>query len=156
MLDSREGAGPFHFLLGAFTVFFSDKMNRRTVAACKHRTPDDLVFCTRKGGPLGKRNLLRHIKVAATKLGLLKSVNFRNFRTMHSSLMLREGCKAGGRPPSSGSEGCFVFPLRLSSRGPRSLSVPPLRTVHESFQLTRLKSPETFKSCRKGSQTGSA
>src|SRR5437588_5297891 len=102
VLDSREGAGPFHFLLGAFTVFFSDKMNRRTVAACKHRTPDDLVFCTRKGGPLGKRNLLRHIKVAATKLGLSKSVDSRSFRTMHSSLMLREGFKAGGRPRQYG------------------------------------------------------
>jgi len=31
-------------------------------AASKHRQPDDLVFCTRKGGPLERRNLLRHIK----------------------------------------------------------------------------------------------
>ena len=30
--------------------------------ASKHRQPDDLVFCTRKGGPLERRNLLRHIK----------------------------------------------------------------------------------------------
>jgi len=58
--------------------------------ASKHRQPDDLVFCTRKGGALERRNLLRHIKIAATKLGLAKAVGFRSFRTMHSSLMLRE------------------------------------------------------------------
>jgi integrase len=61
--------------------------------ASKHRQPDDLVFLTRKGGPLGRRNLLRHIKTAATKLGLSKAVDFRSFRTMHSSLMLREGAR---------------------------------------------------------------
>ncbi len=61
--------------------------------ASKHRLPDDLVFCTRKGGALGRRNLLRHIKVAAIQLGLSKTVDFRSFRTMHSSLMLREGAR---------------------------------------------------------------
>ena len=61
--------------------------------ASKHRSPDDLVFSTRKGGVLGRRNLLRHIKVAATNLGLSKAVDFRSFRTMHSSLMLREGAR---------------------------------------------------------------
>jgi len=63
----------------------------------KHRQPNDLVFCTRKGkgkgGPLGRRNLLRHIKAAAVQLGLSKAVDFRSFRTMHSSLMLREGAR---------------------------------------------------------------
>jgi integrase len=48
--------------------------------ASKHRQPNDLVFCTRKGegkgGPLGRRNLLRHIKAAATKLGLSGAVLF--------------------------------------------------------------------------------
>ena len=52
-----------------------------------------LVFCTRKGGALERRNLLRHIKVAAADLGLSKAVDFRSFRTMHSSLMLREGAR---------------------------------------------------------------
>ncbi len=33
-----------------------------------------------------------------------------------------------------------------SSRGPTLRLVPPLRTVHESFQLTRLKFPGTLKS----------
>jgi site-specific recombinase XerC len=61
--------------------------------ASKHRQPDDLVFCTRKGGALERRNLLRHIKIAATKLGLAKAVGFRSFRTMHSSLMLREDAR---------------------------------------------------------------
>ena len=61
--------------------------------ASKHRQPDDLVFSTRKGGPLGRRNLLRHVKAAAVQLGLSKAVDFRSFRTMHSSLMLREGAR---------------------------------------------------------------
>ena len=65
--------------------------------ASKHRQPNDLVFCTRKGkgkgGALGRRNLLCHIKAAATKLGLSSAVDFRSFRTMHSSLMLREGAR---------------------------------------------------------------
>jgi len=51
------------------------------------------VFATRKGGPLGRRNLLRHIKTAAIQLGFSKAVDFRSFRTMHSSLMLREGAR---------------------------------------------------------------
>jgi integrase len=61
--------------------------------ASKRRQTDDLVFCTRKGGPLGRRNLLRHLKAAAAQLGLSKAVDFRSFRTMHSSLMLREGAR---------------------------------------------------------------
>ena len=42
---------------------------------------------------MGRRNLLRHIKAAATKLGLSSAVDVRSFRTMHSSLMLREGSR---------------------------------------------------------------
>jgi integrase len=61
--------------------------------ASKHRNPDDLVFSTRRGGALGRRNLLRHVKAAGSKLGLSKAVDFRSFRTMHSSLMLREGAR---------------------------------------------------------------
>jgi integrase len=57
--------------------------------ASKHQQPNDLVFCTRKskrkGSPLGRHNLLRHIKAAATKLGRPSAVDFRSFRTMHSS-----------------------------------------------------------------------
>ena len=61
--------------------------------ASKHRLQDDLVFCTRKGRVLGRRNLLRHIKVGGNQLGLSKAVDFRSFRTMHSSLMLRGGAR---------------------------------------------------------------
>lgn len=61
--------------------------------ASKHRQPDDLVFSTREGGTLERRNLLRHIKAAARQLGLSKAVDFRSFRTMHSSLMLRQGAR---------------------------------------------------------------
>jgi hypothetical protein len=42
---------------------------------------------------LGRRNLLRHIKAAATKMGVSSAVDFRSFRTMQSSLMLREGAR---------------------------------------------------------------
>ncbi len=45
--------------------------------------------------PLDRHNLLnRQIKPAAVKLGLSKSIDFRSFRTMHSSLMLRSGVRA--------------------------------------------------------------
>ena len=59
----------------------------------KHRSAEDLVFCTRDGKPLERRNLLRHIKAAAKKLALPKTIDFRSFRTMHSSLMLRGGAR---------------------------------------------------------------
>jgi hypothetical protein len=42
--------------------------------------------------------------------------------------------------------GWLVLPLRWPSRGPTLLLVPPLRTVRESFQLTRLKFPGTLRS----------
>ena len=38
------------------------------------------------------------------------------------------------------------FLVRMPSRGPTLLLVPPLRTVRESFQLTRLKFPGTLRS----------
>lgn len=74
----------------------SGLMKRALIATwntSKHRNADDLVFSTRKGGPLERRNLLRHIKAAASQLGLSRAVDFRSFRTMHSSLMLREGAR---------------------------------------------------------------
>jgi len=42
--------------------------------------------------------------------------------------------------------GCLAFAVLWSSRGPTLRLVPPLRTVRESFQLTRLKFPGTLKS----------
>ncbi len=66
----------------------------RMWTASKFRTPDDLIFANRKGRPLDRHNLLhRHIKAAARKLGLPAAINFRSFRTMHSSIMLRVGAR---------------------------------------------------------------
>ncbi|MGE5113258.1 MAG: tyrosine-type recombinase/integrase [Acidobacteriaceae bacterium] len=60
----------------------------------KHRKPNDLVFCNAKGGPVNRRNLLRrHLKPTVTKLGLPAIVDFRSFRTMHSSLMSSIGVR---------------------------------------------------------------
>jgi integrase len=60
-----------------------------------HRNPEDLVFTNSKGGPVNRRNLLRRqLKPTLKKLGLPASVDFRSFRTMHSSLM----SSIGGRP----------------------------------------------------------
>lgn len=56
--------------------------------------PEDLVFANRAGKPIDRHNLLnRQIKPAAFKLGLPKEVDFRSFRTMHCSLMLRTGAR---------------------------------------------------------------
>ncbi len=59
----------------------------------KHRQPDDFIFITRNGTPLGRRNVLRHVKAAAKELGLPRQIDFRSFRTMHSSLMGRAGAR---------------------------------------------------------------
>jgi integrase len=54
----------------------------------KFRKPEDLVFTNRRGGPVHRRNLLRRqLKPTIKKLGLPATVDFRSFRTMHSSLM---------------------------------------------------------------------
>jgi len=66
-------------------------------AACersKYRKPDDLVFTNAKGGPVNRRNLLRRrLKPTVKKLGLPATVDFRSFRTMHSSLMSSIGVR---------------------------------------------------------------
>jgi integrase len=59
----------------------------------KHRKPADFVFATRNGTPLQRRNVLRHVKIAAKALGLPRQIDFRSFRTMHSSLMGRAGAR---------------------------------------------------------------
>jgi integrase len=60
----------------------------------KHRKPSDLVFTNAKGGPVNRRNLLRrHLKPTVKKLGLPPTVDFRSFRTMHSSLMSSIGVR---------------------------------------------------------------
>jgi len=56
--------------------------------------PEDLVFANRAGKPIDRHNLLnRQIKPTAVKLGLPKEIDFRSFRTMHCSLMLRTGAR---------------------------------------------------------------
>jgi hypothetical protein len=58
----------------------------------KFRKPDDLVFANLAGNPLDRNNLLhRHLKPTAQKLGLPREIDFRSFRTMHASMMRREG-----------------------------------------------------------------
>jgi len=60
----------------------------------KYREPDDLVFTNADGGPVNRRNLLRrHLKPTVKKLGLPATVDFRSFRTMHSSLMSSAGVR---------------------------------------------------------------
>jgi integrase len=52
------------------------------------------VFANRAGKPIDRRNLLnRQIKPTAKKLGLPKEIDFRSFRTMHSSWMLRTAAR---------------------------------------------------------------
>src|SRR5437879_4183163 len=54
----------------------------------------NLVFANRRGGPMNRRNLLRRqLKPTAKKLGLPATVDFRSFRTMHSSLMSSTGVR---------------------------------------------------------------
>ena len=60
----------------------------------KDRNPGSLVFTNARGGPVNRRNLLRRqLKPAIKKLGLPASVDFRSFRTMHSSLMSSIGVR---------------------------------------------------------------
>jgi integrase len=60
----------------------------------KFRNPDDLIFANRAGNAIDRHNLLnRQIKPTALDLGLPKEIDFRSFRTMHSSLMLRTGAR---------------------------------------------------------------
>lgn len=60
----------------------------------KFRKPEDLVFTNRRGGPVHRRNLLRRqLKPTIKKLGLPTTVDFRSFRTMHSSLMSSVGVR---------------------------------------------------------------
>jgi len=67
---------------------------RRTWDRSKFHGPEDLVLANKTGKPLDTHNLLqRHIKPAAIKLGLPRTIDFRSFRTMHASLMRRTGAR---------------------------------------------------------------
>jgi integrase len=66
----------------------------RTWKKTKHKTPTDFVFCSRNGNTLERRNILkRQIKPKAKALGIPETIDFRSFRTMHSSLMGRAGAR---------------------------------------------------------------
>jgi len=43
----------------------------------KFQKPRDFIFATRNGTPTERRNVLRHVKAAAKKLGLPKEIDFR-------------------------------------------------------------------------------
>jgi integrase len=90
--DTRTDAGRRSIPLDSFGIL------RRVLDAAwqrsKHRNPSDLIFTNAKGGPVNRRNLLnRQLKPTIKKLGLPTSVDFRSFRTMHSSLMSSIGVR---------------------------------------------------------------
>lgn len=67
---------------------------RTTWERSKFHGVEDLVFANKAGNSLDTHNLLhRHIKPAAIKLGLPRTIDFRSFRTMHASLMRRTGAR---------------------------------------------------------------
>jgi hypothetical protein len=69
----------------------------------KDRSPGSLVFTNARGGPMNRRNLLRRqLKPTIKKLGLPASVDFRSFRTMHSSLMSSIGVRPEVRRDNMG------------------------------------------------------
>jgi hypothetical protein len=79
---------------------------RRTWDRSKFHAPEDLVFANKAGKPLDTHNLLqRHIKPAAIKLGLPRTIDFRSFRTMHASLMRRTGARPEVTRDNMGSRG---------------------------------------------------
>jgi integrase len=84
--DTKTDAGRRSVPLDSFGILRSvlESLWQRS----KHRNPGDLVFTNARGGPVNRRNLLRRqLKPSLKKLGLPATVDFRSFRTMHSSLM---------------------------------------------------------------------
>jgi integrase len=83
--DTKTDAGRRSIPLDSFEILRAllDAAWQRS----KYRKPEDLVFTNKRGGALDRRNLLRrHLKPAVKKLGLPATVDFRSFRTMHSSV----------------------------------------------------------------------
>ena len=90
--DTKTDAGHRSIPLDSFGILRAvlDAVWQRS----KYRKPEDLVFANRRGGPMNRRNLLRRqLKPTAKKLGLPATVDFRSFRTMHSSLMSSTGVR---------------------------------------------------------------
>src|SRR5439155_23101025 len=90
--DTKTDAGRRTIPLDSFGILGA--VLDATWQRSKYRKPDDLVFTNAKGGPVNRRNLLRrHLKPTIKKLGLPATVDFRSFRTMHSSLMSSAGVR---------------------------------------------------------------
>jgi integrase len=90
--DTKTDAGRRSIPLDSFGILRS--VLEAAWQRSKHRNPGDLVFTNAKGGPVSRRNLLnRQLKPTIKKLGLPPSVDFRSFRTMHSSLMSSIGVR---------------------------------------------------------------
>lgn len=90
--DTKTDAGRRSIPLDSFGILRG--VLDATWQRSKHRDPGDLVFTNAKGGPVSRRNLLnRQLKPTIKQLGLPPSVDFRSFRTMHSSLMSSIGVR---------------------------------------------------------------
>ncbi|PYX96678.1 MAG: hypothetical protein DMG71_05075 [Acidobacteria bacterium] len=90
--DTKTDAGRRSIPLDSFGIMRS--VLDATWQRSKYRKPEDLVFANRRGGPVHRRNLLRRqLKPTVKKLGLPATVDFRSFRTMHSSLMSSVGVR---------------------------------------------------------------
>jgi integrase len=90
--DAKTEAGQRSIPLDSFGILRS--VLDRAQARSKHHEPEDLVFTNTRGGPLDRRNMLRrHLKPVIERLGLPRTVDFRSFRTMHSSLMSSVGVR---------------------------------------------------------------
>lgn len=90
--DTKTDAGRRSVPLDSFGIL------RRVIDSVwqhsRYRNPGDLVFTNARGGPVNRRNLLRRqLKPTVKKLGLPATVDFRSFRTMHSSLMSSVGVR---------------------------------------------------------------
>ncbi|MGA9667758.1 MAG: tyrosine-type recombinase/integrase [Terracidiphilus sp.] len=90
--DAKTDAGRRSIPLDSFGILRS--VLDRAWARSKRHEPEDLIFTNARGGPLDRHNLShRHLKPAIKKLGLPPTVDFRSFRTMHSSLMSSVGVR---------------------------------------------------------------
>jgi integrase len=90
--DAKTDAGRRSIPLDSFGILRG--VLERAWARSKCHGPEDLIFTNARGGPLDRHNLSRrHLKPAIKKLGLPPTVDFRSFRTMHSSLMSSVGVR---------------------------------------------------------------
>jgi integrase len=90
--DTKTDAGRRSIPLDSFGILKGVLDSARDRS--KHRNPDDLVITNVRGGPINRRNLLRRqLKPIVKQLGLPATVDFRSFRTMHSSLMSSVGVR---------------------------------------------------------------